>query len=61
MSRTNQETRLPAKNRGEIKLSDLEVNKKYWVMITAHNEKHSSKTAKVDFQPLNATGTYLIF
>ena len=25
-------------------------------MVTAHNEKFSSKTAKVDFEPLNATG-----
>ena len=56
MKRTHQETHLPKGNQGEIKLNNLEVNKKYWVMVTAHNEKFSSKTAKVDFEPLNATG-----
>ena len=57
MRRTQQETHLPSGSKGELKLSKLEVNKQYWVLLTAHNEKFSSPTAKVDFEPLNASGT----
>ena len=61
MKRTQQETHLPSGSKGELKLSNLEVNKQYWVLLTAHNEKFSSRTAKVDFEPLNASGKYQTF
>ena len=61
MRRSKQETHLPSESTGELKLSNLEVNKQYWVLLTAHNEKFSSLTAKVDFEPLNASGKKVCF
>ena len=53
-----QETHLPNSDMGELKLdsTQLEINERYWVMLTAHNEKLTSRVAKVDFEPLDPAG-----
>ena len=58
MKRITQETHLPNGMTGEIKLdsSKLDVSERYWVMMTAHNEKLSSRVAKVDFEPMDPAG-----
>lgn len=58
MKRMKHETHLPSTSEGELKLdsSQLEINERYWVMLTAHNEQLSSRVAKVDFQPLDPAG-----
>ena len=61
MKRTHQETHLPKESSGWLKLKNLEVDQNYWVMMTAHNEALSSKTAKVDFKPLDEPRKYFIF
>ena len=58
MKRTHQETHLPKESSGWLKLKNLEVDQNYWVMMTAHNEALSSKTAKVDFKPLDEPRKY---
>ena len=60
MKRTHQETHLPKESSGWLKLKNLEVDQNYWVMMTAHNEALSSKTAKVDFKPLDEPRKYFI-
>lgn len=61
MKRVRSESSLPINSAGEIKLdsSVLDISERYWVMVTAHNEKFSSRVAKIDFQPLDPAGKWL--
>ena len=61
MKRMKQESYVPRTNVGELKLdsSTLDIKERYWVFLTAHNEKLSSKKAVVDFQPMDPAGNHL--
>ena len=61
MKKLKSQTHLPSASSGELKLENaqLDVTQKYWILLTAKNEKLKSRVAKVDFQPLDPAGFIL--
>ena len=62
MKKLKSQTHLPTTSSGELKLENaqLDVSQKYWILLTAKNEKLKSRVAKVDFQPLDPAGIWEI-